>query len=89
MKVCRVVWEDSEKKRDVELVVDYRVVEGGVQIDKITPAKVTLYEACGEQVKKVLPVTTKTGQMVLARAHQNSDHHAGIAQEILDQHLAV
>jgi len=89
MNVCRVVWEDAENKRDVELVVDYRVVAGAVEIDKVTPAKVTLYAECGEAVKKVLPVTTRTGQRVLTRAYQLSDAGRGIEREIREQHLAV
>lgn len=89
MKVSRVVWEDAEKNRDVELVVESRLVDGAVQIEKVTPASVTLYAACGELIKKVLPVTTKTGQRVLTRAYESSPGREAVEREVLEQHLAV
>ena len=90
MHVYRVVWEDIEKNRDVEIQIDYRLHAGEVQIDKITPTKVTVYDADRDSVAQVLPVTRPTGQRLLTEAFCSSrDGQSTIEQEILENHLAV
>jgi hypothetical protein len=90
MHVYRVVWEDATKNRDVEITIDYRVDQNQVAIDKITPTKVTVYDADRETVAQVLPVTRPTGQRILTAAFFSSrEGLPSIEQEILEQHLAV
>ncbi len=89
MNVYRLVWEDAEKNRDVEIHVNYLLTDGAVQIDKLTPTKVTLYDE-NRSVVKVLPVTRPTGQRVLAQAFENRPASGErLEDQIREQHLAV
>jgi len=82
MSRCRVIWQDTEKNRDVLIHVEY-VVEGGVvEIKALYPQKVTLYGEPGGP--RVLHVHTDTGRMLLAKAYErSSDDLARLKEEIL------
>lgn len=90
MGVYRLVWADVTKNRDVEIHVNYRLADGVVQIEKLTPTKVTLYQADGKTVDRVLPVTRPTGQRLLTQAYENSrTGEDRLEDQIREQHLAV
>jgi hypothetical protein len=81
----RVIWEDVSKKRDVELAVAYRLEEGAVAIQSITPTKVTLHAD-----RKVLHVTRPTGQRLLSQAFLSGrDASVSLEEEVLSQHLLM
>ena len=75
--VYHLIWEDKAKNRDVEIMVRYQVSEGNVEVTKITPTRVWLYEGEQAEVTKVLPVTKEVGQKVLARAFHASQSKLG------------
>ena len=41
MKSCQATWEDEENNRRVELVVNYRLDATRVEINDVTPTRVT------------------------------------------------
>lgn len=81
----RVIWEDVAKKRDVEVAVSYRLEEGCVVINCVTPTKVTFHAD-----KKCLHVTRGMGQKVLSRAFlAGRDASVSLEEEVLSQHLLM
>jgi len=81
----RVIWEDTCKKRDVEVAVSYEVEDGAVTIHAITPTKVTLHAD-----RKVLHCTKSMGQRVLLRSYlAGRDNSVTIEEEVLSQHLLM
>ena len=89
MGVYHLVWNDVAKQRDVEIHVNYRLTDDAVQIEKLTPTKVTLYDE-SLSVVKILPVTRPTGQRLLTQAYENSQTGGNqLEDQILEHHLAV
>lgn len=81
----RVIWEDTCKKRDVEVAVSYGVEDGTVTIHAMTPTKVTLHAD-----RKVMHCTKSMGQRVLLRAFLASrDSTVSLEEEVLSQHLLM
>lgn len=78
-----VVWDDHSKNRTVELSLDYQVVEADVQITRVTPLRVTLFDADNGTVRRTLNVHTATGRHVLARAFAASNGGQARALETL------
>ena len=87
MHAYRIVWEDEVKAREVEILVDYKITAGLVQIAAVRPTKVTLYDRASKSVARELKVWTETGRNLLARAYQASrDGMISLEEEILAQH---
>ncbi|QDU30880.1 hypothetical protein ETAA8_60290 [Anatilimnocola aggregata] len=64
----RIVCEDVAKARQVEVLVDYTVLGGLVQVGAIRPTKVTLYDVATNKIARELPVWTSTGRRLLRRS---------------------
>ena len=62
----RIVWEDSAKRREVELHVELALEAGLVRIETIRPTTVTFFNAEGE-AERTIGVHTETGRDLLAR----------------------
>jgi hypothetical protein len=87
MHAYRIVWEDEPKAREIEIVVNYRLDAGVVQIDGINPTKVTLFADHTPQPTRVLPVHTPAGRRLLADAYLASrDAALSLEDEILAAH---
>lgn len=87
MHAYRIVWEDEPKAREVEILVNYRLDAGVVQIDAVNPTKVTLFADHTPQPTRVLPVHTPTGRRLLAQAYLASrDIEPTLEDEILAAH---
>ena len=67
MKSCQTTWEDEENNRRVELVVNYRLDATRVEINDVTPTRVTfLCPTSGDPLKSI-GVWTNGGRRVLNR----------------------
>ena len=58
----RIVWEDVAKAREVEVLVDYTLLGGLVQVGAIRPTKVTVLNRTTKKPARELPVWTATGR---------------------------
>ena len=87
MHTYRIVWEDEPKAREVEILVHYRLDAGLVQVDTISPTKVTLFADHTPQPTRVLPVHTATGRRLLAQAYLAArENEQTLEEEILAAH---
>jgi hypothetical protein len=87
MHAYRIVWEDEPKAREIEILVNYRLDAGVVQIDAVNPTKVTLFADHTPQPTRVLPVHTPTGRRLLADAYLAGRESAlSLEDEILAAH---
>jgi hypothetical protein len=87
MHAYRIVWEDEDKAREVEIFVNYTIADGMVQIEAVRPTKVTLYDRVTKSIARELKVWTETGRNLLARAYQLSrEGMVSLEEEILAQH---
>ena len=83
MKNCQATWEDEENNRHVELVVNYRLDDTRVEINHVTPTRVTfLCPTSGSPVRSI-GVRTGGGRRLLARLVEESGHF-----DTLKQHIA-
>jgi hypothetical protein len=86
MHQFRIVWEDETKAREVEVLVDYTVLGGLVQVGAIRPTKVTVYSAAKKPARE-LPVWTATGRRLLRRSFlKNHMGYVSLQREIQTQH---
>jgi len=65
----RIVWEDEAKAREVEIVVDFTVAAGTVEIDTIRPTKVTFYNAETKAAERSIGIHTDTARTMLSDAY--------------------
>ena len=87
MHAYRIVWEDEPKAREVEILVQYRLDAGVVQIDAVQPTKVTLFADHTPRPTRILPVHTATGRRLLAQAYLASrEATETLEDEILAAH---
>lgn len=87
MSFYRVVWRDQERNRVIEIFVDYRVSDAGVEIMKLRPTRVMLLSESGEAVRQVIHVRTQAGQRFLAKQfEQRCDKVSTLASEIHTRH---
>ena len=96
MHTYRIVWEDEPKAREVEILVHYRLDAGLVQVDAISPTKVTLFADHTPQPTRVLPVHTAAGRRLLAQAYlaareteQTLEEEILAAHDLRDEAVAV
>lgn len=86
MHQFRMVWEDAAKAREVEVLVDYMLLGGLVQVGAIRPVKVTVKHPRTKQTRE-LPVWTATGRRLLRRAFlKNHMGFVSLQREIQAQH---
>jgi hypothetical protein len=61
----RIVWEQEEKNREVEILVDYRVANDAVEVLAVRPMKVSFYDAVTAKLARELKVWTAAGRKLL------------------------
>lgn len=69
MGTFQAAWEDEENNRRVDLVVDYQVATGQVEIKTVTPSRVHFVDPATGETTRSVGVHTETGkQLLLDRA---------------------
>jgi hypothetical protein len=68
----RIVWEHEEKNREVEILVDYTLVEGVVAVQAVRPTKVSFYDAATSALAGEVKVWTAAGRQLLASQDEAS-----------------
>jgi hypothetical protein len=82
MNSCQATWEDEENNRRVELVVNYRLDATRVEINDVTPTRVTfLCPTTGKPLRSIA-VWTGGGRRVLARQVKASGRLNSLKEEI-------
>ena len=67
MNSCQATWEDEENNRRVELVVNYRLDATRVEINDVTPTRVTFLCPTSGKPTRSIGVWTNGGRRVLGR----------------------
>jgi hypothetical protein len=83
MNVYCFTWNDADKNRRVEMKVNYRLAEGAVRIEQITPTKVLFYDAAADEVTRAIGVHTDTGRRLLLAAYYESISRTHLKAAIL------
>jgi hypothetical protein len=87
MKSYQATWEDAEASRQVELVVNYRLDAKRVDINDVTPIRVTFLCPKSRQPQRSVRVWTEGGRKLLARRAAAAGRLATLAQEIAEGQL--
>jgi hypothetical protein len=87
MKNFQATWEDAEASRQVELVVNYQLDAKHVDINDITPTRVTFLCPQSQQPLRSVRVWTEGGRKLLARQAAAAGRLATVAQEIAEGQL--
>jgi hypothetical protein len=82
MKSCQATWEDAENNRRVELVVNYRLDATRVEINDVTPTRVTFLCPTSGNPTRSIGVWTNGGRRVLNRQMKASGRLSTLPQEI-------
>jgi hypothetical protein len=82
MKTFQATWEDEENNRRVELVVNHRLDSTRVEINDVTPTRVTFLCPTSRQPLRSIGVWTNGGRHVLARQVEAAGRLATLASEI-------
>lgn len=65
----RIVWDNEEKSRQVEMVIDYTTDHGHLRVSGIRPITVTFYDGETRATKRTIGVHTKTGRRILRKQY--------------------
>jgi hypothetical protein len=87
MKSYQATWEDAEASRHVELVVNYCLDTKRVDIDSVTPTRVTFLCPQSREPQRSVRVWTEGGRKLLARQAAAAGRLGTLAQEIADGQL--
>jgi hypothetical protein len=87
MKTFQATWEDEEASRQVELVVNYQLDAKRVDINDVTPTRVTFLCRKSQKPLRSIRVWTAGGRQLLARQAAAAGRLATLAQEIADGQL--
>lgn len=82
MKSCQATWNDAENNRWVELVVNYRLDATQVEINDVTPTRVTFLCPTSGNPTRSIGVWTNGGRRVLNRQIKASGRLTTLPQEI-------
>jgi hypothetical protein len=82
MNNCQATWEDAENNRRVELVVNYRLDATRVEINNVTPTRVTFLCPTSGKPTRSIGVWTNGGRRVLSRQLKASGRLNSIKEEI-------
>ena len=82
MNSCQATWEDEENNRRVELMVNYRLDAKQVEINDVTPTRVTFLCPTSGTPLRSIGVWTPGGRRVLARQIAASGRLATLRKEI-------
>jgi hypothetical protein len=87
MKSFQATWEDEEASRQVELVVNYQLDQAQVEIENVTPVRVTFL--CPESSKPLrsVGVWTNGGRRLLAKQVAAAGRLTTLSQEIAEGRL--
>jgi hypothetical protein len=85
MNAYRIVWEDEAKAREIELFVDYTLVNGVVQVDAIRPVRVTFYSAETRQSVRSIRLHTQTARRMLTEQYLAFRDGLSLENEIREQ----
>lgn len=89
MHAYKTVWNDAAKRRDVEVVVRYRIDDTRAEILEVVPQSVLVYEVDGESVFKQIPVHTDGGRRHLSRKFlAGRGAQASLEAEVLAHHAS-
>ena len=67
MKTFQATWEDDETSRQIELVVNYQLDKSRVEINGVTPTRVTFLCPTWKKPLRSVRVWTNGGRRLLAR----------------------
>jgi hypothetical protein len=87
MKSYQATWEDAETSRQVELVVNYQLDAKRVDIQDVTPTRVTFLCQTTQRPLRSIRVWTAGGRQLLARQAAAAGRLATLAQEIAEGQL--
>jgi hypothetical protein len=82
MNSCQAQWEDAENNRRVELVVNYRLDATRVEINHVTPTRVTFLCPTSGEPTRSIGVWTNGGRRVLARQVKAAGRLRSLKEEI-------
>jgi hypothetical protein len=82
MNSCQATWEDEENNRRVELVVNYRLDATRVEINDVTPTRVSFVCPTSGNVTRSIGVWTNGGRRVLGRQLKASGRINSLKEEI-------
>jgi len=87
MKTFQATWEDEENNRRVELVVNHRLDATRVDVNDVTPTRVTFLCPTSGSPLRSIGVWTDGGRRVLVRQIAAAGRLATLPQEIADGEL--
>ena len=87
MKTFQATWEDEENNRRVELVVNHRFDATRVDVNDVTPTRVTFLCPTSGSPLRSIGVWTDGGRRVLVRQIAAAGRLATLPQEIVDGEL--
>ena len=82
MKTCQTNWEDAENNRRVELVVNYQLEATRVELNDVTPTRVTFLCPTSGNPTRSIGVWTNGGRRVLGRQIKASGRLNTLKDEI-------
>ncbi|MCA9246948.1 MAG: hypothetical protein KDA42_07530 [Planctomycetales bacterium] len=95
MSAERIVWENQEKSRRVEMVLDFVTKSGHLHLSSIRPISVSFYRPGTKSVERTIHVHTETGRRLLRRQYlascdaQATLDHAIHTQRTLRDELTI
>lgn len=87
MKSYQATWEDAEASRHVELVVNYQLDATRVELNDVTPTRVTFLCPQSRKPLRSVGVWTEGGRRLLARQAAAAGRLGTLAQEIAEGRL--
>ena len=83
----RIVFEDEQTFREVEIFVDYILANGLVSIQEIRPTKVTIYDEATKTPRRTIKVYTEAGRQLLWQQYEATrEGLPSLEEEIFAQH---
>jgi hypothetical protein len=84
MKTFQATWEDEETSRQVELVVNYQLDKSRVEINGVTPTRVTFLCPNTKQPLRSVGVWTNGGRRLLVKQAIEAGQLQPLAEELAE-----
>ncbi len=84
MKTFQATWEDEETSRQVELVVNYQLDKTRVEINGVTPTRVTFLCPTSKKPLRSVGVWTNGGRRMLTMQAIAADQLKPLAEEVAE-----
>ncbi|MEX0642001.1 MAG: hypothetical protein WD468_04835 [Pirellulales bacterium] len=84
MKTFQATWEDEETSRQVELVVNYQLDRSRVEINGVTPTRVTFLCPTSKKPLRTVGVHTNSGRRMLVKQAIEAGQLMPLAEEIAE-----